>query len=220
MENSFFSPCIHYQEQNWKNITGIAPQFICIIPENISNTSASEAANTFQPKLAYYKGNISGVGGWKWKGNNLSTLPFMFAVNYNPGGETDPILSYSDERIGDVTGIGLMRRFFMQRMAIMRNGQYYDTFFVLKNKDIFNINHREYISLRGQLYELYEIQGYKPTVDDSTACFLRKYVPISQEDYNAVYPSKDSVSGNPNSTDIFEIEYHPLMCLNTDIPQQ
>lgn len=36
---------------------------ICLVPENISNTSSSEAQNTFIPKTAYYKGLVTGGGG-------------------------------------------------------------------------------------------------------------------------------------------------------------
>ena len=51
----------------------------------------------------------------------------MFAVNYKPGGENDPILSYSDEKIGNegnyIVGKGLIKRFFWQRLAIMNDGR-------------------------------------------------------------------------------------------------
>lgn len=235
IQNSFFSPCMHYIETNWKGITGVAPQLICIIPENISNTSAAEAANTFAPKIAWYKGNVSGVGGWNFDPNPFSpvntdtpntnfiayqTLPLMFAVNYNAGGENDPILSYSDELIGSVVGIGLMRRFYLQRMAIIRNGQWYDTFFKLNNSDAGNITHREHIVVAGQKWELIEVKDYKPMVDETTACNLRKWVPISQADNAAIYPTVGSINGQPNTTNVFETKYHPLMCLGSDIPQQ
>ncbi|RFM30030.1 hypothetical protein [Deminuibacter soli] len=220
MENSFFSPCMHYVETNWKGITGKAPQLICIIPENISNTSASEAANTFQPKIAWYKGEVSGVGGWRFNGTNRTTIPFLFSVNYNAGGENDPILSYCDELIGSAHAVGLTRRFFLQRMAIMRNGQYYTTSFRLNNEDVGNILHREHIIATGQRWELVEIQNYRPSNDQSTQCSLRKWSPITADDFNAVYPSANSVSGTPNTTDIFETKYQPLMCLASDIPQQ
>ncbi len=59
----------------------------------------------------------------------------MFAVNYKSGGEDDPILSYSDELIDGVIGKGLLKRFFWQRLAIMRNGQWYETFIKLNNYD-------------------------------------------------------------------------------------
>jgi hypothetical protein len=129
-----------------------------MVPENISNTSASEAENTFAPKIGYYKGNISGVGGWRFgtveEGYGpLTTFPYLFSVNYKDGGENDPILSYSDEKIksgsGFVIGKGLLRRYYWSRLAIMRNGQWYNCWFRLKNTDVANQLHREYISYAG-----------------------------------------------------------------------
>ena len=219
-ENSFFSPCMHYQEVNWKAVTGVSPQLICIIPENISNTSASESSNSFAPKLAWYKGNVSGYGGWKFNGVSYTTIPFMFGVNYFDGGHEDPILSYCDEKIGSVIGLGLLRRFYLQRLAIIRNGQWYDTFFKLNNYDVSNLTHREHAIVGGQRWEITEIKNYKPCKEETTQCSLRKWVPISFEDYTAIYPSPNSINGFPNTSDIFETKYQPLMCLNSDIPQQ
>ena len=235
IQNRFFAPCMHYVETNWTDSQDRSPQLICIIPENISNTSAPEASNTFMPKIAYYKGNITGVGGWKMSNavfvppntttlntnfTSYDTFPFMFGVNYNPGGENDPILSYSDENIKGVIGIGLMRRFFLQRMAIMRNGQWYHTFFKLNNNDVANLTHREHIIIQGQKWELLEIQDYKPGEDSSTQCTLRKHSPINEADNAAIYPTNGSLTGYPNATDPFETKYNPLMCLSSDIPQQ
>jgi hypothetical protein len=235
VQNRFFAPCMHYVETNWADSNGMNPQLICIIPENISNTSANEASNTFKPKIAFYKGNITGAGGWKMSSQvftppntttlnpymvHYDTFPFMFGVNYHPGGENDPILSYSDENIKNVIGIGLMRRFFLQRMAIMRNGQWYNTFFKLNNNDVGNLTHREHIIIAGQKWELLEVQSYKPGDDTSTQCLLRKWTPINETDDAAVYPTRNSIVGTPNSTDPFETKYTPLMCLSSDIPQQ
>ena len=219
-ENAFFSACMHYTEVNWKGITGIAPQLIAIIPENISNTSASESGNKFSPKLAWYKGNVAGYGGWKFNGVTYNTIPFMFGVNYFEGGENDPILSYCDEKIGSTIGVGLLRRFYLQRMAIIRNGQWYETFFKLNNRDVTNISHREHAIVAGQRWEIAEIKNYKPCKEETTQCSLKKWVPISHEDYSAVYPSQNSVNGYPNTSDIFETKYQPLMCLSSDIPHQ
>lgn len=147
VENRFFSPLMHYDVEQWKGLGSdpdMAPQMICLVPENISNTSREEAQNTFEPKSAYYKGLVNDVG-WVFDNEELDEYPFMFAVNYKPGGEDDPILSYSDERIGTdpyVVGKGLLKRFYWQRMAIMRNGQYYNTLFHLRNIDISNYLHR------------------------------------------------------------------------------
>ena len=219
MENSFFSACMHYLEINWQDITGVAPQLICIIPENISNTSASQASNTFTPKIAYYKGDVSGVGGWNWDNQNRTTLPFLFGVNYNQGGELDPILSYCNEKIGNTVGIGLMQRFYLQRLATMRVGKYYETYLHLNNYDVSNVAHREHIGISGQRWELTAIEGYKPTADESTKCSLRKWTPIMQVDKDSIYPTDQSINGVPQINNIFETKYQQLMCLAGDIPQ-
>lgn len=223
IENRFFSSTLHYDVEQWKAITGVSPQMICMIPENISNTSNTESGNTFLPKSAYYKGLVSGVGGWRFDGTEYTTFPFMFAVNYKDGGEDDPILSYSDERItngaGFVIGKGLLKRFFWQRLAIMRNGQWYNGWFRLRNIDVVNQGHREYKSYGGQRWELIEINGYLPLKSASTACLLRKWHPISIDDFNNTYPSSTNVLTN-TSTDPLDVKYAQLKCLTTDIPTQ
>lgn len=183
--NRFFSAVMHYDVKQWTGFgtdPGDYPQMITLIPENISNTSRDEAQNTFEPKSAYYKGLITNVG-WIFDGIVQADFPFMFAVNYRAGGENDPILSYADESIGDpltpVIGKGLLRRFYHQRLAIMRNGQYYTTYFRLNNNDVTNFLHREHIILHGQRWELVEINNYKPLKEESTECLLRKWSPIT-----------------------------------------
>lgn len=216
-ENRFFSPLMHYDADQWKGITGVSPQIPCIIPENVSNTSQSESSNTFLPKIAYYKGNVSGVGGWKWDGDNQTSIPFMFAVNYKSGGEADPILSYCDEKIGSVVGRGLLSRFFLQRMAILRNGQWYTAWFRLKNGDISGQLHREYKSYRGHRWELVQITNYKPLLEESTQCLIRRHEPVGQVDADNVFPTNSSVLGTGLSGD-FDTKYSPLKCLISDIP--
>jgi hypothetical protein len=183
--NRFFSAVMHYDVKQWTGFgteAGDYPQMITLIPENISNTSRDEAQNTFEPKSAYYKGLITNVG-WIFDGVIQDNFPFMFAVNYRTGGENDPILSYADESIGNpltpVIGKGLLRRFYHQRLAIMRNGQYYTTHFRLNNNDVTNFLHREHIILQGQRWELVEINNYKPLKEESTECLLRKWSPIT-----------------------------------------
>lgn len=228
VENRFFSPVMHYEVELWKSLgtganTGITPQMICVIPENISNTSASEAEHLFQPKSAYYKGLVTGAGAWKFDGEVLQAYPFMFAVNYQPGGQDDPILSYSDEKIGNdasgfVIGKGLLKRFYWQRLAVMRNGQWYNAWFHLNNFDVTGL-HREYKRFKGQRYELVQIKDYKPLVDGSTACFLRRWAPVEQIDADNTFPSNNNVL-NPDtpSSNSFDMKYTRLKCLITDIP--
>lgn len=215
IENRFFSPVMHYTPSQWQNIgtTGKKIQMICIVPENVSNTSNDEAANTFQPKLAYYKGETVDAGGWRFNNQDLSIYPFMFAVNYQNAGHNDPVLSYCDEKIGTVKAPGLLRRFFLQRFAIMRNGQFYTTSFRLNNKDATNWFHREHKICKGERWELVKMTDYRPLGDQSTECYLRKWSPIVAADYNAVYPSFQL-----NNNDKFDIKYSPLLCLVSDIP--
>lgn len=224
IENRFFSPTMHYDVKLWEGlgtIPGEAPQMICMIPENISNTSHDEAQNTFEPKSAYYKGKTNEVG-WVFDGEKIHPYPFMFAVNYKPGGENDPILSYCDERIGPeddyVLGKGLLRRFFLQRLAIMRNGQFYNTYFRLNTFDVTNWLHREHIICRGDKWELVEISNYQPLSENSTECFMRRWAPVTEADSQNVFPSTDSVLDTGPVTGSFDIKYSPLKCLISDIP--
>lgn len=216
-ENRFFSPLMHYDADQWKSITGTSPQIPVIVPENISNTSQSESSNTFLPKIAYYKGNVSGVGGWRWDNDDQILLPFMFAVNYKAGGEDDPILSYSDEKIGSEVGKGLLSRFFLQRMAILRNGQWYNSWFKLKNGDVAGQLHREYKSYKGHRWELVQVKDYKPLLEESTFCLIRRHEPVIQVDADNVFPTNSSVTGSGLSGD-FDTKYSPLKCLTSDIP--
>lgn len=222
VENRFFSPMMHFEADQWKYITGVSPQLPCIIPENISNTSRDEAQNTFLPKIAWYKGNITGVGGWKFDGTEYASLPYMFAVNYKAGGEQDPVLSYSDERIGPegspVIGAGLMRRFYLQRLAITRHGKKYTTFFHLNNRDIGNWLHREHIVCRGQRWELVAINNYRPLQEETTEVVLRRWVPIEEQDATRCYPSQSSVEENVFADD-FDEKYSALKVLASDIPK-
>lgn len=223
VENRFFSPVMHYDVKQWKFITSRPPQMVCLVPENISNTSQSEAQNTFQPKLCYYKG-IDFSSGWISDAVPVVGFPYMFAVNYRIGGENDPVLSYSDEQVFNGVGFnlakGLLRRFYWQRMAITRNGvNYSPSWFKLNNIDVINLFHREHKIIRGQRWELIEIKNYKPLLEESTACELRKWAPISIDELNNTFPSEDSVLTGDSSANSFDTKYNPLKCLSTDIPQ-
>lgn len=230
--NRFFSPTMHYFCNDFQSITGISPQLVCLVPENISNTSAGEASNTFEPKLCYYKGITEGVGGWKMKdqkGNEktYNNLPFMFAVNYQKGGENDIALSYCDERIGDketspITP-GLMKRFFIQRLAIMNHGIWNTTNFKLKNSHITNWFHREHIVLEGVRWELINIRNFNPNQSESAGATLRQWVPVSKRDHDYSFPSSDSIkTGKVTTGDKsgFDIVYNQLICLYGDIPRE
>jgi hypothetical protein len=231
VENRFFSPVVHYQVDAWKKNgtgvnAGITPQMVAIVQENISNTS-SGAPNAFNPKLCYYKGLVEGVGAWIFPVGFIpvrQTYPYMFAVNYQPGGEEDPILSYCDEKIPTadpetfVIGKGLLQRFFWQRLAIMRNGQWYNTWFRLKNSDVVDMLHREYKAFGGHRWELIKITGYKPLKDESTACLLRRWAPVGAEEAENTFPSADSILDD-NSHNPLDMKYIQAMALATDIPK-
>lgn len=175
--NRFFSSVVHYEVTKWKGLAADYPQMICLIPETVSTSSRAEAQSTFEPKSVYYKGLQPNMG-WILDGETRTQFPFMFAVNYKSGGENDPVLSYCDEAIGTAIGKGLLRRFYLQRMEIMRNGQYYQTYFRLTNKDIANFLHREFIICNGDKWEVIDISNYKPMSEESTEVFMRKWSPI------------------------------------------
>lgn len=230
VENRFFSPLMHMQALMFSSVTGITPQIPCIVPENISNTSATESDNTFEPKLAYYKGNITGVGGWKFLDENnqvvsYNTLPFMFAVNYQPGGHNDPILSYCNQKIGSDTygyqiGYGLLRRFYTQRMAIYRHGRKFKTYFRLGTSDMVGVSFRNTIKLGGDQWILTEITNYQPLTDDSTETTLWRYMPIEQKDLDNIYPAFNSVMNDTivaNSP--FDFKYVKQIILYSDLPK-
>ena len=225
MVNRFFSGVMHYKHTKWKAITGIAPQLIVLVPENISKTSNPESEYTFEPKLAWYAGlrDRAVVGGWNWDGDTALDLPYAFAVNYKAGGESDPILTYCDQRISDgaggyVQGYGLMKRFYWQRFAIMREGKLYDASFKLNNSDVMNWLHREFKAISGQRYQLIRIDMYKPLANVPTECTLWKFAPVTSKDADNTFPSDTCVMTSfpiPNSHDI---AYVPMLCLITDIP--
>lgn len=223
-ENRFFSAVMHYEASQFIGITGVAPQLVTLVPENISNTSRSESQNTFAPKLCYYKGLVTGSGGWKFEGTTKTDLPFMFAVNYKVNGAADPVLSYCDEKIGTTSegaalGEGLLKTFFWPRLAIMRNGQYYNTNLLLNNKDASRPHNREFKIIDGQKWELIEIKNYYPLKTQSTACSLRKWVPVSKADYDATFPSMESVLNDDLTANSLDIKYCQLKCLPNDIPK-
>lgn len=219
MENRFFSPVVHIDMDQWQGYgtaANLSPQMIALVVENPDSTSAKGSEPVFVPKICYYKGLVDNVG-WSFSGSNQPNYPYMFAVNYQPGGHNDPILSYSDELIDGVLGHGLLRRFFLQRLAIMRNGQYYKTFIKLNNNLVSNWFHREYIALKGQKWELNQIKEYRPLSEESTEVYLKKHSPVSEVDSNSVFPSIKSVNGEANLV-AKDLKYAKAKALKSDIP--
>lgn len=222
IDNRFFSAVVHYEVNQWKSITGTPPQMIVLMPENISNTSAREAESTLQPKSAYYKG-FDYTSGFKFDGEELDYFPFMFAVNYKPGGENDPVLSYCDERIGtESSGYtiakGLMKRFYWQRLAIMRNGQYYKSHFLLDIGDVTSL-HRDYKVINGDRFERPSIKSFKPMSGESTAVDLWKWEPVTEEDQANSFPSATMILSGSNAAVAEDQRYVTLKILTSDIPK-
>jgi hypothetical protein len=218
--NRFFSPTMHYLVRQWEP-AGEPPYMVAIVPENRSDTSGREADNTIQPKMCWYKG-IQPYG-WVFDQEKRTDFPMMFAVNYNLGGENDPVFSYCDEAIPNSTGgfnvgRGLLKRFFWQRLANMRRGMIYNTSLKLNNFDVCNQRHREYKLLGGHKWELIAINSYKPLMEQSTDCVLRYVEPLSIEDKEATFPSDTSVLADTLTSNSFDQKYKPLICLTTDIP--
>lgn len=217
LENRFFSPTMHCEFDQFKYITGVAPQLITILPENIANTSSAVSENTFQPKLAWYKGRIPGVGGWKFNGVVYSDLPYLFSVNYKPGGHLDPVLSYADQKINDQVGQGLLKKFFWQRLAIFRNGRRWSPVYLrLNNNDVTNYLHRESIVLNGMECLLTSIKGYDPIAQESAPCTMWVFAPVNQRDLENTYPSIESIQ-NSTTSNSFDVKYWPHKLLYTDI---
>ena len=224
-ENRFFTPVVHSQMPNWKLIAdGVATQLVTLIPENISNTSKAEDESKFKPKLAYYKGLVSGVGGWRWKPTEggavqeKAQLPFMFAVNYNAGGQNDPVLSYGGQSIAGKLVPGLLERFFLQRLATMRTGRTYKTWMRLTTKDATNRLLREGVAV-GQIgYECLNIKEFRPLIEDSTEVTLRQITLPTSNDLAALRPSAGVIAGGvvPGTTDM---AYTQLLILEADIPK-
>lgn len=216
-ENRFYSPVMHENHELFKQVTGVAPQFIAIIPENISNTSSDSAENVYNPKRAYYKGNVTGFGGWKFNGIQYTTLPFMFAVNYKPGGENDPVLSYADQLISGAIGKGLMKKFFLQRMAVLRHGRRYNPVnIMLSNYDVANFLHRESVIIDDMEFLIVSISGYNPVSPESTECAMWLFIPVAGVDADNSYPSLSAIqSGAPGNS--LDVKYWQHLLLTTDI---
>ncbi len=231
-ENRFFSPVVHYKMTQWQNLVaagggssfGIVPQIVAIITENISNTSSNEDEQIFEPKLCYYEGFLDNQAGtnkrgiFQFNGHVYPNYPYMFAVDYFAGGENKMVLTYNDQNINGVVAPGLMRRFFLPRLAIMDNGIRYKPFMILNNNDVRNWEHRERIIIGNSLYLLTNIDRYDPITKISTQCTFWKWVPVEQKNADAVFPSNASTLGTITPVPAPDLAYHQLFILSTDLP--
>lgn len=218
-ENRFFAATMHCDHAGFKFVTGIAPQMVALIPENVANTSATESENVFQPKRLYYKGLVTGVGGWRFNQVIYTNYPFMFAVNYKAGGDQDPVLSYGDQFCGGQIGEGLLKKFFLQRMAIFRHGRRENPIFVmLNNYDVANFLHRESIIIEDIEYILTKIEGFNPVSQESTPCSLWMFMPKNQLDIDNTYPSISSLQSGGSPANAFDVKPWPHILLDSDLP--
>lgn len=225
--NRFFSPVMHIQMPGWANLlgSGKTPQLVALIPENVASTSASEDEQNFEPKLCYYKGYTNVNGGWKWKPDDASgvivntSMPFMFAVNYQLGGEHDPVLTYGDQRVGGIVVKGLVRRFFLTRLARMRNGKIYTTWMRLDLGDVTNPLHRDEKVIGQSSYHLIEIKDYRPLLPETVECTLWQKALPSNLDTAALAPSWWSVMFNFRNSPT-DLKYVPMFILESDIPKK
>lgn len=228
--NRFFAATMHYKAQQFAGISinGVAPQMCAIIPENVSNTSAADISLSFEPKIAFYKGLVdkSLYGGWNWGGvpgvdgpDTSKNLPFMFSVNYGHNGQYDPVLTYCDQNINGNLVQGLMGKFFLQRLATIRNGKLYSPWLRLNLNDITNWEHREAIALKGAVYCLISIDNYKPTTDETVQCKMWKITWPESVDVSNSFPSSVSVLTSPNALGQYDLKYAPLLLFTSDLPQ-
>lgn len=241
LTNRFFSATMHYKHKAWKDITGVAPQLIAIIPENINDASASAVSAIFEPKIAFYKGYVDNAlyGGWRYigdpnaHGTGIPTytdatgalgfdLPFMFSVNYGHQGGLDPVLTYCRQLLDTGAGIapvaGLMETFFFKRLAMMRHGRQYRPWVRLNSGDMTDWEHRNTIILNGALYYLIGVDRWNPLSDNPAQCTLWKVAHIEQVEFDNSYPSDASVNGATVLSQ-FDLRYAPLLLYPTDIPQ-
>jgi hypothetical protein len=142
----------------------------------------------------------------------------MYSVYYGSGGENELNLNYNDEYINGVIVPGLMRTFFLRRLAMMRNGQMLKGMMRLKLIDIANPYHREFISLKQSLFALIGIEGYNPLRDDSSVCTMWKVVETEQKDIDASYPSVASITTDPTILDQNDLRYAHTLIYSSDLP--
>lgn len=255
--NRFFGATMHYKHTPWANIPvilsggsdpALAPQLICIFPENTSGSSAGAITATFTPKIVFYSGqqNVNATGTMRWVGdpnaggnnqpsyNDAGTgavggisaigfqLPYAYAVDYTgrapAPGEQIPVLSYGDQNIGGTVTAGLMKIYFLKRLAIMRAGRICKMWMRLKLSDITDWEHRYTIIIDGATYYLVGIDNYNPLSDESSLCTFWKQDFPNASDLANMFPSSSSILTNPLSLPQYDLKYAPLLLFYSDIP--
>jgi hypothetical protein len=250
MVNRFFSATMQYLHSSWANIAvnnwgasnPIAPQLPCIIPENVSDTSAGSITDTFEPKIAFYAGLQSPekVGGWRFVGDPLNpyidggtpnslgfSLPYLFTVDYTgwvaanaaSTGVPSPVLTYCDQNVGGSQVKGLFNTFFLKRFAIMRNGKRYMPFMRLNLGDITDWEHQNRIIINGNTYFLTGISNFDPLSDGSCQCtFWKECFPEAIDQQNT-FPSTDSIIDYAPILAQFDLRYARVLLYQSDMPQ-
>jgi len=191
--------------------------------------------------------NINAVGGWRWVGdpnaggNNVPSyndagtgavsgvsaigfqLPYMFAVDYTGTVGTAPgdftaVLTMCDQNINGSIVPGLMKTFFLKRLAIMRNGQLCKRWMQLKLEDIIDWEHRYTIIIDGSLYYLIGIDNFNALSDESCQCTFWKVDNPNADDLANIYPSATSVLTSPSILAQFDLKYAQLLIFYNDMP--
>jgi hypothetical protein len=128
------------------------------------------------------------------------------------------VLSYSDQLVGGVVASGLLKKFFLQRMAIIRNGRRYNPInIMLNNNDVANFLHRESIIIKDVEYIFNSIKEYNPVDPSSTSCTIWMFAPVTLRDRDSTYPSIAHVQGG-SGTGTYDVKYWPHILLTSDIP--
>ena len=146
-------------------------------------------------------------------------VPMAFMVNYKYNGKADPVLTYCDQYLDGNVVPGLMKNYYLRRLAIQRHGKVYHANLTLNFNDITNWFHREGLHIEDRNYWLINIANYKPFDSENAVCTMWQDWYPEQSDVDRCYPSNDSVANMPNIlTDPFDLRYAPLLINNTDIP--
>ncbi len=88
-------------------------------------------------------------------------------VNYNDLTGWDLSLSYCDYKVGENTVLGLMKRFFKDRLAQSTNTKICTLFAFIKVSQIGLITLRNKMLLNGIYFKVLKIEGYNPLQENT-----------------------------------------------------
>jgi hypothetical protein len=112
-----------------------------------------------------------------------------------------------------------MKSFFLKRLATMRNGKMYKPWMRLQLGDVINWEHRNAIIINGDVYNLINIDNYKPLTDDSCECTFWKVTNPTQADVDNSFPSSSSILTSPTILAQYDLKYAQLLLFMTDMPE-